>query len=96
MSDAPKRRGRPPKRLQHAALAAAEGDPNAFVAVAEVPPRPEPMRLPIIMAWGDTPMPTVRLRVKAGTVQQAFRHPTGTEWRPLPVVPESAPDWEDA
>lgn len=41
--------------------------------------------------------PTHRLRHKPGVgIQQAWTHHNGTEWRALPVVAASAPDWEDA
>lgn len=42
------------------------------------------------------PQPVADLRIKAGRLQRAWQHPTGTQWRDVPVVPESAPDWEDA
>jgi hypothetical protein len=75
MTDAPKRRGRPPKVIVGAREAAAMAD--------------------------DAPFPTSAMRIKAEalgmhTLQQAWRHATGTQWRPLPVVPADAPDWEDA
>jgi len=42
-------------------------------------------------------IPTMRLRLKPGVgIQQAWTHHNGTEWRALPVVAASAPDWEDA
>lgn len=41
-------------------------------------------------------VPTMRLRHKPGVgIQQAWTHHNGTEWRALPVVAASAPDWED-
>jgi hypothetical protein len=49
----------------------------------------------------ETPgaVPTAALRFKrfagATLLQQAWRHPGGTEWRTVPMVPEQAPDWED-
>lgn len=42
------------------------------------------------------PVPTQRYRFKGGAMQQAWQHPTGVQWRPLPIVPADAPDWEDA
>lgn len=42
------------------------------------------------------PPEPVRLRVKAGTLQQAVRHPAGWQWVPVPVVAADAQDWEDA
>jgi hypothetical protein len=37
-----------------------------------------------------------RLRVKAGALQQAVRHPAGWQWVPVPAVGADALDWEDA
>jgi hypothetical protein len=42
------------------------------------------------------PPEPLRLRVKAGLLQQAVRHPTGWQWVLVPVVGAEAPDWEDA
>lgn len=46
----------------------------------------------------DVPRPTEALRLKrvGGSLmlQRAWRHPTGLEWRPVEIVPASAPDWE--
>ena len=41
------------------------------------------------------PVATARLRLRAGVLEQAWQHPTGTAWRAVPVVPDTAPDWED-
>ena len=70
MTDAPKRRGRPPKKA-----------PEDWVA---------DKRFHVL------PQPVPYFRIKAGAIQQAFAHPTGTQWRALPVVAPDAPDWEDA
>lgn len=48
------------------------------------PPKPVP------------PPEPLRLRVKAGVLQQAVRHPAGWQWVPVAVVAADAPDWEDA
>jgi hypothetical protein len=44
------------------------------------------------------PSPTLSFRMKRAdgqiVVQQAWRHAGGVEWRNLPVVAGSAPDWE--
>ena len=40
-----------------------------------------------VMSELDPPFPTNCMRIKAGTLQQAWQHATGTQWRP---------DWEDA
>ena len=92
MTDAPKRRpGRPRKA------------PVDFEVVAQVPPRPKPIPHIEMRPWvvdarsalRDAPTPLPRMRLRAGQVQQAWQHPTGIEWRPLPVAPDTAPDWED-
>ena len=74
MTDAPKRRGRPPKVWTGPTDAAMLGAAPGFA----------PSR------------PTQCLRIKAGALQQAWQHATGTQWRQVPVVPADAPDWEDA
>lgn len=86
----PKRRGRPPKV-------------RAIDDVAQAPLRSEPlvvsrpMTLKSYATAMGIPQPTRRLRHKPGVgIQQAWTHHNGTEWRVLPVVPASAPDWEDA
>ena len=86
MTDAPKRqRGRPRK---------APG--VAFI----LPEHPDQHRYNLAQSAQlerDTaPWPTHRLRIRAGAIQQAWQHPTGIEWRAVPVVPDNAPDWEDA
>ena len=46
----------------------------------------------------DVPRPTEAFRLKRVDgvlmLQRAWRHPDGLEWRPVEIVPASAPDWE--
>jgi hypothetical protein len=42
------------------------------------------------------PTPLDSYRVKAGRLQRAWQYPNGRGWHDVPVVPESAPDWEDS
>ena len=87
MTDAPKRRpGRPRKWVDDPWSAVVPS--QATLAAA---------RDDVIASFLGTrePTPTARIRIRAGVVQQAWQHPTGIEWRPLPVVPDTAPDWED-
>lgn len=83
MSDQPKRRGRPPKvRVE---------------TFRGIPVPLKPFGDPAAGGGASTVCePTCVLRIKAGALQQAWQHATGTQWRQVPVVPADAPDWEDA
>lgn len=98
MSDTPKRRGRPPKRR-------VQDWPSADEIAARLrkpmPVTPTDAALKAVVAgmvnlMVEGAMATIRLRLKAGTLQQAWQHPTGTQWRDVPAVADSAPDWEDS
>ena len=60
------------------------------------PPKP---RAWVDDPWSATraqsPYPTRHMRIRAGVIEQAWQHPAGIAWRPLPVVPDDSPEWED-
>lgn len=66
---------------------------------AERRPRGRPPR---VVAAPEAPKPGVaprfRLKAQVGApplLQEAVPHPGGIAWRPVAIVPVSAPDWED-